>query len=164
MGALRMSVTDEAWRADAACLGMDTGAFYPDSDDVFELQEVCDSCPVRLDCLEFALAHGERFGVWGGLGERKRRMLRGAHPKACEGCGKRFGQRTERRSWCDVCLERRQRHREQYEGLNERRVCVVCTAEVGPTNNSDVTCGQNCARVHHHQQGRGEQATYDEAC
>jgi WhiB family redox-sensing transcriptional regulator len=31
---------------------------------------------VRLDCLEYALANGEKFGIWGGLSERERRRLR----------------------------------------------------------------------------------------
>jgi WhiB family redox-sensing transcriptional regulator len=31
---------------------------------------------VREDCLEYALANGEKFGIWGGLSERERRKLR----------------------------------------------------------------------------------------
>ncbi len=31
---------------------------------------------VRAECLEYALAHDERFGIWGGLSERERRRLR----------------------------------------------------------------------------------------
>ena len=31
---------------------------------------------VRLDCLEYALDNGEKFGIWGGLSERERRRLR----------------------------------------------------------------------------------------
>jgi WhiB family redox-sensing transcriptional regulator len=31
---------------------------------------------VRLDCLEYALSNGEKFGIWGGLSERERRRLR----------------------------------------------------------------------------------------
>ncbi len=29
-------------------------------------------CEVRHECLEYALAHDERFGIWGGLSERER--------------------------------------------------------------------------------------------
>ncbi|GAA3416330.1 WhiB family transcriptional regulator [Streptosporangium vulgare] len=36
---------------------------------------VCRRCEVRAECLEYALEHGERFGVWGGLSERERRRL-----------------------------------------------------------------------------------------
>jgi WhiB family redox-sensing transcriptional regulator len=31
---------------------------------------------VRLECLEYALSHGEKFGIWGGLSERERRRVR----------------------------------------------------------------------------------------
>jgi WhiB family transcriptional regulator, redox-sensing transcriptional regulator len=37
---------------------------------------VCRACEVRPECLEYALEHDERFGVWGGLSERERRRLR----------------------------------------------------------------------------------------
>jgi len=36
---------------------------------------VCTGCPVRAQCLEHALAHDERYGVWGGTSERERRRL-----------------------------------------------------------------------------------------
>ena len=35
-----------------------------------EAKAVCRSCEVRVDCLEYPLAHGEKFGIWGGLSER----------------------------------------------------------------------------------------------
>jgi hypothetical protein len=39
-------------------------------------KKVCFSCEVRQTCLEYALEHDERFGIWGGLSERQRRRLR----------------------------------------------------------------------------------------
>jgi WhiB family redox-sensing transcriptional regulator len=33
---------------------------------------------VREDCLEYALANGEKFGIWGGMSERERRRVRRA--------------------------------------------------------------------------------------
>ena len=41
-----------------------------------EAKEVCRGCVVRGECLEYALANGEKFGIWGGLSERERRRLR----------------------------------------------------------------------------------------
>jgi len=38
--------------------------------------KVCRSCEVRTECLEYALEHDERFGIWGGLSERERRRLK----------------------------------------------------------------------------------------
>jgi WhiB family redox-sensing transcriptional regulator len=37
---------------------------------------------VREDCLEYALTHGEKFGIWGGMSERERRRLRRARALA----------------------------------------------------------------------------------
>ena len=41
-----------------------------------DAKRVCSGCSVRAECLEFALANDERFGIWGGLSERERRRLR----------------------------------------------------------------------------------------
>ena len=41
-----------------------------------EAKRVCLTCNVRGECLEYALAHDERFGIWGGLSERERRKLK----------------------------------------------------------------------------------------
>ena len=37
---------------------------------------MCLACEVRGECLEYALANDERFGIWGGLSERERRKLK----------------------------------------------------------------------------------------
>jgi WhiB family redox-sensing transcriptional regulator len=59
------------WRKQAACRGLDVEAFYPVTED----EAVCAVCPVRQACLEHALAHREREGVWGGTTERERRRI-----------------------------------------------------------------------------------------
>jgi WhiB family transcriptional regulator, redox-sensing transcriptional regulator len=65
-----------AWQADAACRGVDPSMFYPESrGDSIAAENICKRCPVRLLCLDYALAHREKEGVWGGLNERKRRRL-----------------------------------------------------------------------------------------
>ena len=43
-----------------------------------EAKEVCRGCVVREDCLEFAIANSEKFGIWGGMSERERRRVRRA--------------------------------------------------------------------------------------
>jgi WhiB family redox-sensing transcriptional regulator len=35
---------------------------------------VCKSCPVRRECLQFALATRQSDGIWGGMSERERRV------------------------------------------------------------------------------------------
>src|SRR5204863_4410470 len=47
-----------------------------------EAKEVCRGCVVREDCLEYALANGEKFGIWGGMSERERRRIRRARALA----------------------------------------------------------------------------------
>jgi WhiB family redox-sensing transcriptional regulator len=76
---LREPVEDTSWRERAACLDMPANLFYagPHENDVAaNAREVCASCPVAGECLEFALVHDERFGIWGGTSERERRRLR----------------------------------------------------------------------------------------
>ena len=66
------------WRQYARCLGADPELFYPppDSDDGSEpAKAICAVCPVRIECLEYAVRIHEPHGVWGGLNEAERRML-----------------------------------------------------------------------------------------
>jgi WhiB family redox-sensing transcriptional regulator len=39
-------------------------------------KQVCAGCPVRQRCLDHAVATDERYGIWGGLDQDERRMLR----------------------------------------------------------------------------------------
>ncbi len=66
-----------AWRDSGACVGIDAELFFPERGaPVGPAKRVCRACAVRRDCLEHALAHGEKFGIWGGLSERERRRIR----------------------------------------------------------------------------------------
>ena len=68
---------DESWRLDALCAETDPEAFFPEKGgSTREAKRVCSGCAVRTECLESALTNDERFGIWGGLSERKRRRLR----------------------------------------------------------------------------------------
>ncbi len=66
-----------AWQERALCAQTDPEAFFPEKGgSTREAKKVCLGCDVRGDCLEYALAHDERFGIWGGLSERERRRLK----------------------------------------------------------------------------------------
>lgn len=66
-----------SWQGLANCLGVDPDLFFPERGaSTREAKEVCRGCVVRDDCLEFALANGEKFGIWGGMSERERRRIR----------------------------------------------------------------------------------------
>ena len=72
-----ISTPSEEWRLDALCAETDPEAFFPEKGgSTREAKRVCTGCDVRAECLEFALANDERFGIWGGLSERERRRLR----------------------------------------------------------------------------------------
>lgn len=65
------------WQERALCAQTDPEAFFPEKGgSTREAKKVCLSCDVRADCLEYALAHDERFGIWGGLSERERLRLK----------------------------------------------------------------------------------------
>ena len=64
------------WKARANCMGVDPDLFFPERGmSTREAKEVCRGCVVREDCLEYALANGEKFGIWGGLSERELQEL-----------------------------------------------------------------------------------------
>ncbi len=68
---------DESWRLDGLCAETDPEAFFPEKGgSTRDAKRVCAGCPVRLECLEYALGNDERFGIWGGLSERERRRVR----------------------------------------------------------------------------------------
>jgi WhiB family transcriptional regulator, redox-sensing transcriptional regulator len=76
---LQLSEEDEelSWQERALCAQTDPEAFFPEKGgSTREAKKVCVSCEVRAECLEYALAHDERFGIWGGLSERERRRLK----------------------------------------------------------------------------------------
>jgi WhiB family transcriptional regulator, redox-sensing transcriptional regulator len=67
------------WQERALCAQTDSEAFFPEKGgSTREAKRVCQDCPVRMECLEYAMANDERFGIWGGLSERERRRLKRA--------------------------------------------------------------------------------------
>ena len=68
---------EQDWQERALCAQTDPEAFFPEKGgSTREAKRICAGCDVRAECLEYALAHDERFGIWGGLSERERRRLR----------------------------------------------------------------------------------------
>jgi adenine-specific DNA glycosylase len=65
------------WQRWAACQWTDLDLMFPEQGgDVTAAKRVCRSCPVREECLAYALANEEQFGVWGGLTAREMRSTR----------------------------------------------------------------------------------------
>jgi WhiB family redox-sensing transcriptional regulator len=68
-----------AWQTDALCAQTDPEAFFPEKGgSTRDAKKICTTCEVKAQCLDYALANDERFGIWGGLSERERRRLRRA--------------------------------------------------------------------------------------
>ena len=65
------------WQERALCAQTDPEAFFPEKGgSTREAKRICQGCEVRAECLEYALANDERYGIWGGLSERERRKLK----------------------------------------------------------------------------------------
>lgn len=68
---------DTEWMRGGLCAQTDPEEFYPAvGQNAGPAKAVCAVCPVRDECLAYALSRGERHGVWGGHSERERRALR----------------------------------------------------------------------------------------
>jgi WhiB family redox-sensing transcriptional regulator len=69
------------WRSLAACQSADPDLFFPISPSgpsgaqVAQAKAICAGCPVRQECLAFALRTQQVYGVWGGLTEQERYPL-----------------------------------------------------------------------------------------
>jgi len=66
-----------AWQREALCRGEAVAMFVrAPKADYGRLRAVCGACPVRRECLEFALADDSLIGLWGGTTDAERRELR----------------------------------------------------------------------------------------
>ena len=67
---------ETAWMVEALCAQTDPEAFHPDrGESTGPAKAVCLACPVRAECLAYALERNERHGVWGGASPQERRAL-----------------------------------------------------------------------------------------
>ena len=85
------------WRKTGACLAADPDLFFPvgagaaSAPEASRALSLCDNCPVKRQCLDFAIQTGETNGIWGGTTPEERiRVLRGRNRR-------RPGGRTTRR-------------------------------------------------------------------
>ena len=71
-----MLASGEEWQDLGACRTLPVEIFFPPAEqEAEEAKSICALCDVRQTCLEFAIAAGERFGIWGGLTTVERRSL-----------------------------------------------------------------------------------------
>jgi WhiB family transcriptional regulator, redox-sensing transcriptional regulator len=72
-----------AWMEDAACKNVPRDVFFPTVGDIAirdtvpkAAGDICAVCPVKAECLDFALRNRSLDGVWGGTSEEDRRKIR----------------------------------------------------------------------------------------
>jgi WhiB family redox-sensing transcriptional regulator len=76
------------WRGQAACSNLDPSIFFPvghadtAGEEVAGAKRICDACPVKQECLAFAIGTNQEYGVWGGTTEEERRIVRRSWRKA----------------------------------------------------------------------------------
>ena len=75
---------DRSWQPVALCRGNHSHLFFPPSTTErkeererreLRAKSICKICPVRVECLEYAVAIREPYGIWGGLTEAERRQV-----------------------------------------------------------------------------------------
>jgi hypothetical protein len=76
-----------SWRDSAACRDDgDPDAWFAEAREKARIRHAlatCHGCPVRTQCLDFAMARSDQFGIWGGLTEQERiRLLAASRPPA----------------------------------------------------------------------------------
>jgi len=70
------------WRHHALCRDEDPELFFPIGTSgpallqVEQAKAVCQRCSVTSDCLQWALDSGQDAGVWGGMSEDERRLMK----------------------------------------------------------------------------------------
>ncbi len=72
--------SSESWRELALCQQVDPELWFPDKGDKSARSKpaklLCSQCEVKAPCLQYALDHDERYGIWGGKSERDRRKMK----------------------------------------------------------------------------------------
>jgi WhiB family transcriptional regulator, redox-sensing transcriptional regulator len=86
-------VSDMDWQRQAACRHCAPELFFPIGStaadvvaDIEEAKAICATCPVRPECLRYAIETPQEYGIWGGTTEDERRGLR----RAMRAAGRRF--------------------------------------------------------------------------
>ncbi len=73
-----------SWQSHGLCRTVDSAIFFPPAQ--FEhkperearekrAKAICNECPVRSECLDWALTTKEPHGVWGGSAESERKQM-----------------------------------------------------------------------------------------
>jgi hypothetical protein len=114
------------WQARALCAQTDPEAFFPEKGgSTRDAKRICARCEVKENCLQYALDHDERFGIWGGLSERERRKIKRQAREAARRRSERIpvvvclpSPMINPAVAAEVAFAQELRHAEQYEKLS----------------------------------------------
>lgn len=114
----------------AKCADEDPDSFFPEkSGNAREAKKVCEDCPVKAPCLAWALEHGERHGIWGGLSSEERKKLGAKKPpkrrRDAAQCGTPSGYNRHRNAGekaCPSCTEANTRYHNGWQSAKNRGV------------------------------------------
>ena len=87
MQVLSFDIEKESWMLDAACSFKNSDLFFPVGSSMKALKQsneaiaICNECPVKIDCLEYAINTNQDSGIWGGTTEEERKNLRRQYKK-----------------------------------------------------------------------------------
>ena len=148
----------DTWWHHAACRGSDPEVFHPvrgDTDGTKAALAICAACPVKDDCLTYAMKHREMQGVWGGLSANQRKKLASSWVRVmqCQRCGTDVSCVSGRpRKYCESCRgNARTKTQSDYARTNQYQSnrCPVCRSEFFGKH---VCCTALCLRVYRKQQ------------
>jgi WhiB family transcriptional regulator, redox-sensing transcriptional regulator len=74
-GLVGMRAEEGTWRERAVCRTLDPDELFAEGVAQNAVKRICSACPVRTQCLAYALDRGIEHGIWGGMTEQERRAL-----------------------------------------------------------------------------------------
>jgi WhiB family transcriptional regulator, redox-sensing transcriptional regulator len=92
---MTVTQTAENWRSSGACRSADPDLFFPvpgkgwADKQIARAKMVCAGCGVRRHCLEFAMAHDQTYGIWGGTTAEDRKRDRRRRRRKAAAAAKR---------------------------------------------------------------------------
>lgn len=139
----RSGVRYQNWRDHAACRDEDPELFFPALEDdaaaaTAQARAICAGCPVRTQCLQFALSSPERFGTWAGLTEVERRGMRPSAPAGPRMCAKKLHVLTAENTytstngeltWCRACRNAAEKRRYQKAKYDREALAATTTTQ-----------------------------------
>ncbi|GAS92654.1 WhiB family transcriptional regulator [Mycolicibacterium brisbanense] len=168
-GALTLNVAED-WMRRKACATEDADDWFPEEGDARKARLICVGCPVREECLAYAIEHDERFGIWGGLAPKQRaRIKQGQAPtyrflepdeRPCKRCSKDFKPAHGRNIYCSTACRKLSEADRYRKGSStfEARPCKRCGAEFMPPHGLSTYCSPACRKAAEIDQRRAKRA------